>query len=177
MCLTRRIPHSGASLARFLLGCRPSAITQVLSRKLNQRYFRGSLYMETDVEVGSSVAAESVVRRAHGRGQTTRLWLSNYCCVVDASSTNARPAASAAALKEMVCRRHQQYTGRMQEANRRQTNNARPLPGASTPTLPPTSPSPPPSSAKAIAAVIRRKYNIQPKPIVPGKKSYHWTEI
>ncbi|CBN79393.1 conserved unknown protein [Ectocarpus siliculosus] len=34
---------------------------QVLSRKLNQRYFRGSLYMETDVEVGSSVAAESVV--------------------------------------------------------------------------------------------------------------------
>ncbi|CAN0254647.1 unnamed protein product, partial [Laminaria digitata] len=35
--------------------------SQVLSRKLNQRYFRGSLYMETDVEVGSSVAAESVV--------------------------------------------------------------------------------------------------------------------
>ncbi|CAN0148017.1 unnamed protein product, partial [Ectocarpus sp. 12 AP-2014] len=34
---------------------------QVLSRKLNQRYFRGSLYMETDVEIGSSVAAESVV--------------------------------------------------------------------------------------------------------------------
>ncbi|CAM9492827.1 unnamed protein product [Sphacelaria rigidula] len=35
--------------------------SQVLSRKLTQRYFRGSLYMETDVEVGSSVAAESVV--------------------------------------------------------------------------------------------------------------------
>ncbi|CAM9437959.1 unnamed protein product, partial [Discosporangium mesarthrocarpum] len=33
----------------------------VLSRKLTQRYFRGSQYMETDVEVGSSVAAESVV--------------------------------------------------------------------------------------------------------------------
>lgn len=38
-----------------------SAHRQVLSRKLTQRYFRGSLYMETDVEVGSSVAAESVV--------------------------------------------------------------------------------------------------------------------
>ncbi|CAM9638285.1 unnamed protein product, partial [Hapterophycus canaliculatus] len=35
--------------------------SQVLSRKLNQRYFRGSNYMETDVEIGSSVAAESVV--------------------------------------------------------------------------------------------------------------------
>lgn len=38
-----------------------ASVIQVLSRKLNQRYFRGSLYMETDVEVGSSVAAESVV--------------------------------------------------------------------------------------------------------------------
>lgn len=36
---------------------------QVLSRKLTQRYFRGSHYMETDIEVGSSVAAESVVSK------------------------------------------------------------------------------------------------------------------
>lgn len=50
------------SLSTYLL----ALVGQVLSRKLTQRYFRGSLYMETDVEVGSSVAAESVVRYPPG---------------------------------------------------------------------------------------------------------------
>lgn len=99
---TKHPPPPRASFSRILRGSRPWAMPQVLSRKLNQRYFRGSLYMETDVEIGSSVAAESVVRGACNRYQQT-----DYCCVCvflesfcekDPSRTNAGQAGSAAAL-------------------------------------------------------------------------------
>lgn len=39
----------------------PSAKPAILGQKLQQRYFRGDNYVETDVDVGSSVIASQIV--------------------------------------------------------------------------------------------------------------------
>ncbi|CAN0343527.1 unnamed protein product [Ascophyllum nodosum] len=61
----------GPYIVRKAVGNKPA----LLGRKLNQRYFRGSGYVETDVDVGSSMIAERIVSlcRGYARSLTVEL--------------------------------------------------------------------------------------------------------
>ncbi|CAN0218256.1 unnamed protein product, partial [Laminaria digitata] len=62
---------SGPFIVRKAVGNKPA----LLGRKLSQRYFRGSGYVETDVDVGSSIIAEKIVSlcRGYARSLTVEL--------------------------------------------------------------------------------------------------------
>jgi hypothetical protein len=53
----------------------PSAKPALLGQKLQQRYFRGKNYVETDVDVGSSVIASQIVGVLRG-------YAKNFACDV-----------------------------------------------------------------------------------------------
>lgn len=57
----------------------PSAKPALLGQKLQQRYFRGKNYVETDVDVGSSVIASQIVGVLRG-------YAKNFVCDVGMSS-------------------------------------------------------------------------------------------